>query len=445
MDEEVKKVDSMNRMTKYVAAGLGAVLAFTGMAGCGNSNGVQKTKDGRVKIVMWHGFSEKDGKTLEKIVKEFNASQKKYEIDAQLQPWSTIGETMITKVASGNGPDVVTTGADNGQGWSIDGTFQCIQDFYDNKANGTDKFYKTATSQSEFTIDGKKQQCAIPMAIGPTVVWYNTDMWKAAGLTEADYPKTWDQLLEVAKKLTKADGSQYGFAMPDAGWGAYYKGNGTGVYSADGKATFDSAENKAFLEKMRAFFKAGYAKAGLDDTKAREAFESGKAAMVVSGPWEDAAATDKGIKHDFFPVPTGEGTYTFPDGSHGSNTGSTGLYFWMTSQVKDKEKKAGLYDFFKYWGSHDAQVEWSLGSAYPPNNTTVTEDDLSSRPMVARMIGTQKNAFIALQGLKGGFGDIAATIDGVTSTATRTNKDLGKALSDANKKIEGYLKEYAAN
>lgn len=54
-----------------------------------------------------------------------------------------------------------------------------------------------------------------PDGYAPTAVWYNTDMWESAGLTDADYPQTWDELLEVAKKLTKSDGSQYGIALPD--------------------------------------------------------------------------------------------------------------------------------------------------------------------------------------------------------------------------------------
>ncbi|TCE54667.1 hypothetical protein [Bifidobacterium longum] len=114
------------KIKKNLVAATAAVLAAgMALAGCGSSNGgsgdVQKTADGKVKITMWHGFSEADGKTLESIVDDFNKSQDKYEIDAQLQPWSTIGETMVTKVTTGDGPDFVTTGADNGQGWSIDG------------------------------------------------------------------------------------------------------------------------------------------------------------------------------------------------------------------------------------------------------------------------------------------------------------------------------------
>ena len=98
------------KIKKNLVAATAAVLAAgMALAGCGSSNGgsgdVQKTADGKVKITMWHGFSEADGKTLESIVDDFNKSQDKYEIDAQLQPWSTIGETMVTKVTTGDGPD----------------------------------------------------------------------------------------------------------------------------------------------------------------------------------------------------------------------------------------------------------------------------------------------------------------------------------------------------
>ena len=372
------------KIKKNLVAATAAVLAAgMALAGCGSSNGgsgdVQKTADGKVKITMWHGFSEADGKTLESIVDDFNKSQDKYEIDAQLQPWSTIGETMVTKV---------TTGADNGQGWSIDGTFQCVSDFYADKNNGTDEYLDNVVKQITFNIDGKEEKCAVPMGYAPTSVWYNTDMWKAAGLTDKDIPTTWDQLLEVAKKLTKSDGSQYGLAMADSGWAAYMKGNGTGLYTTDGKVSINSKENKAFLQKMRDFYNGGYAVPGLDDTAARESFESGQSAMVIVGPWEDQAATDKGI-------------------------------------------------------NHDNQVKWSLGSAYPPNNKTVTADELSDRPLIAKISQYTDNSYIGIAGLKGGFGDIAASLDTLTQNTVRTSDDIQGLLDQAESSISGYLDEYA--
>lgn len=48
----------------------------------------------------------------------------------------------------------------------------------------------------------------------------NKDLFAAAGLTEADYPKTWEDVREVAKKITEASGGNaYGFGIaPSALW-----------------------------------------------------------------------------------------------------------------------------------------------------------------------------------------------------------------------------------
>lgn len=433
------------KIKKTLAAAVAIVTASTlGLSACGSNGGgdVKKTADGKVQITMWHGFSEADGKTLESIVDSFNKSQDKYEIDAQLQPWTTIGETMVTKVTSGDGPDFVTTGADNGQGWSIDGTFQCVTDFYDDESYETKNYIDNVVDQITFNIDGNEEKCAVPMGYAPTAVWYNTDMWAAAGLSEADYPETWDELLKVAKKLTKGK-DQYGIALPDVSMAPYLKGNGSGLYTTDGKVSVNTDENKAFLQQLRDFYKGGYSLTGMDETAARESFESGQSAMVIVGPWEDQAATDKGIPHDVFEVPNGKGTYVFPTGITGSNTGSTGLYWWMTSQVKDDEVKKGIYEFYKWYNNHDNQIIWSLGSAYPPNNTTVTEEELSERPLIAKISQYTDNSFIAIAGLKGGFADILSTVDTLTSNTARTDDDIQGLLEEADSKIAGYLEEYA--
>ena len=161
----------IKKSTKALAAAASlAMMATVGLSACGgSSNDAETTADGKVKITMWHGFSEADGKTLESIVDDFNKSQDKYEIDAQLQPWSTIGETMVTKVTSGDGPDFVTTGADNGQGWSIDGTFQCVTDFYDDKDSGTDEYIENVVDQITFNIDGSEEKCGVPMGYARVV------------------------------------------------------------------------------------------------------------------------------------------------------------------------------------------------------------------------------------------------------------------------------------
>ena len=63
-------------MKKSLVVGVAlTMVASLGLAGCGSNGGVEKTEDGKIKITMWHGFSEADGKTLEGIVDDFNNSQ----------------------------------------------------------------------------------------------------------------------------------------------------------------------------------------------------------------------------------------------------------------------------------------------------------------------------------------------------------------------------------
>lgn len=67
----------IKKSTKALAAAASlAMMATVGLSACGGgSNDAETTADGKVKITMWHGFSEADGKTLESIVDDFNKSQ----------------------------------------------------------------------------------------------------------------------------------------------------------------------------------------------------------------------------------------------------------------------------------------------------------------------------------------------------------------------------------
>ena len=65
----------IKKSTKALAAAASlAMMATVGLSACGGgSNDAETTADGKVKITMWHGFSEADGKTLESIVDDFNS------------------------------------------------------------------------------------------------------------------------------------------------------------------------------------------------------------------------------------------------------------------------------------------------------------------------------------------------------------------------------------
>ena len=58
----------------------------------------------------------------------------------------------------------------------------------------------------------------IPFQRSTIVMYYNKDAFKAAGLDPEKAPASWDELVATGKKLTKADGSQWGMMIPSTGY-----------------------------------------------------------------------------------------------------------------------------------------------------------------------------------------------------------------------------------
>lgn len=134
-------------------------------------------------------------------------------------------------------------------------------------------------------IDGKIYY--MDLAIMTANLYYNKDMWEAAGLTEEDFPKTWDQLREVAKKLTIKDGNSFAQA------GFNYNGTfnqmllglnyqlGQNLFNEDGTVTIDNDAMKQIVNYFVDLYNKD--KVGSKDfgTTAGESFGQGQSAMVV--------------------------------------------------------------------------------------------------------------------------------------------------------------------
>ena len=79
--------------------------------------------------------------------------------------------------------------------------------------------------------------------------------------------------------------------------------------------------------------------------------------------------------------------------------------------------------------------------ALPYEGEGTVEEALSNK--IAKIGENTSKSFIGIAGLKGGFGDIAASVDTLTSNTARTDDDIQGLLDDAESQIQGYLDEYA--
>ncbi len=201
-------------------------------------------------------------------------------------------------------PDVFAGYASNGSLLPYADKLENLNDFYPNLLDN-------------YTYEGKVY-CA-PKDFSTLQLIINTDLWSAAGLTDADIPTTWDELSGVAAKLTTADHVGLAFSGEYARIGAFFAQAGGALMNADStKATADSPENIAALTEVKAMLATGNVKyaADVDAGWGGEAFGKQKAAMTIEGNWITGA-----LRNDFPEInylvaelpagPAGKGTLQF--------------------------------------------------------------------------------------------------------------------------------------
>lgn len=148
-----------------------------------------------------------------------------------------------------------------------------------------------------YQLDGKIY--AIPKDYDTIGLWYNKTMFDEAGLDYPDESWTWDTLADAAKKLTKEDGSQYGFSSAatynqDGYYNLIYSMGGS-VLSEDKKTSlWNSPETKKAMEWWydNLVTVSMPSQQVMGENTSDVLLGSGKAAMVMQGSWMVAAFRD---------------------------------------------------------------------------------------------------------------------------------------------------------
>lgn len=187
----------------------GVMLVGSILSGCGGSEepaAATTTADGELEgdITFWHSFTQGPRlETIQKAADEFMEENPKVNIKIETFSWNDFYTKWTTGLASGNVPDMST--AQVGQVAEMINADALIplNDLIDEI--GRDKFNESALD--ECTLDGNNY--AVPLYSHAMVMWIRKDLLEANNL---EVPKTWDELYEAAKTLTK-DGI-YGLSFP---------------------------------------------------------------------------------------------------------------------------------------------------------------------------------------------------------------------------------------
>ena len=336
-----------------LVAGLGLMLAAacgggdSGFSNGGNASGGGATTG--VKLTMLIGSS---GDAETKAVDDATAAwAKKGGNTVTVTPAKDLTQELTQALAGGTPPDLFYVDASKFAGLVKANALAAYGDQMPNK----DDFYPNLLQS--FTSDGKVY--CVPKDFSTLALEINTDMWKKAGLTEADYPQTWDQLDAVAKKLTT--GGVTGLVFNDTldRVDAFMRQAGGSLLNADGTAfTADSPQNLTGLQFVQKMAREGTLKfpKQVDTGWGGEAMGKNKAAMAIEGNWFVG-----GVKNDYpnlhytvVPLPKGSQQATL------SFTNCWGI------AAKSKNQAAAI-DLVKYLTSTDQQIQFAKAFGVMPS------------------------------------------------------------------------------
>ncbi|GLI06843.1 MULTISPECIES: ABC transporter substrate-binding protein [Paenibacillus] len=338
--------------------------------GCSNSAGsdgkteARKSDDGKIKVTFWHAMSGDLGKHVQTIVDKYNASQNKVKVEAVFQGSY---EEALTKLKSVGGtaeaPTIVQVN-EVGTKYMIDSGFiQPVQDFMDKEKYDISQLEPGILSY--YQVDGKLY--SLPFNASNAVLFYNKDKFKAAGLNPEQPPKTFGEIREAAKKLSKGD--EKGFAILIYGWfieqllanqGADFVDQGNGRSGTPTKSLINGPEGLAifkWLDDMNKDGSLGNYGRKWDDILA--AFQAGKVAMYL----DTTGDTTYNVQNAPFQV--GTGYLPVPDGKQPQGVVIGGASLWMMKSVAQEEKDAA-WDFMKFVAKPETQAEWASNTGYFP-------------------------------------------------------------------------------
>lgn len=248
---------------------------------------------------------------LQKMQEEFEAQNPDIKLEFVTVP-SKYADTMVTKLAGGEIPDVMMLAMDQVPRYALSGMLLPLDELA--SAEYKDSLYPVV--KNALTVNGTLY--AAGRDVTPKVMFLNTKMFQDAGIELPGEDWTMEEFVEIAKQLTKGSGA-------DAQWGYYWKNYadqtfamiaafGGQMYAEDGKSSVFTTD--ANTQKGMQFMYDLYNTHKVCPSAAQAAqfgdnefapFMANKVAMQVGALSTEANFDASGTDYTVLPMPTVNG------------------------------------------------------------------------------------------------------------------------------------------
>ena len=351
------------KMKKVLAAALSLACASTLFA----ATAVTASAADKKEVVIWDYFeTDAQKQMMQSLVDGFNASQDEYEASHVYVPFADYEKQLTLGIASGELPDLVIL---DGCGMASFIQLGLFGDISDADINWDE--YMEGPMESTM-LDGKHY--GIPFATNCTALFYNKDLFDAAGIDYPDENTTWDEFHEMAKALTKDGVSGFGNAATNTDEGTFQCLQW--LYTAGGSYT-DIEDGVDAYKLMQEMIEDGsWTKECVNWTQSdvNNNFMAGNLAMQQNGPWQipgiEANAPDLNY-----------GVTVLPKKDADSEQ-ATSILGGENMGVVNKDDTSGAEAFLKYYDQTDVMVDaMKQYGSYPPKTEAAKDSYWTDDPI----------------------------------------------------------------
>jgi multiple sugar transport system substrate-binding protein len=346
-----------------VAAVTVGALALAGCGG-GGSGG-----SGKTKVVVWDGYEDAQGRNLTALIDQYNSDHPDVDVTQLVSSSDRVLQKVLTAVRGGTPPDVAYMFGSWSPNIAKIPQVVDMSSYVKDPAWHWNDFYEGERAAA--TVGDKI--VGVPALVDNLAIVYNKKLFQEAGVAPPSPTWTWDDFRAAAKQLTDPGKKQYGWLIPadgseDTVWhfDAMLWEAGGDILSADNtQAAFNSdAGVKALtmLQEMAVTDHSVY----LDTTNSNgtKLMNSGKVAMMVTGPWDLSSLPDIDYGVQVMPAFAGSGA------GHQSIAGPDN---WVVFDNGSARQQAAV-DFVQWLTAAEQVHTTSLATGDLPTRISVGQD-----------------------------------------------------------------------
>jgi multiple sugar transport system substrate-binding protein len=317
-------------------------------------------------------YSSKTGPFFKDMAAAFEKKNPDVKVDIEVVPWNNLLQRLTTDIAGGTAPDIAIIGTR----WLNDFAAQHVAEPLDGYIKPEFKATFVDTFMTPSIMNGKVM--GLPVAASARAMMINKDLFDKAGATP---PKTWDELYDAAKKISKLpDTFGFGLQGKEIETDAYYYyalwSFGGDILTKDGKSGLRSQEaldaanfyKKMIDDKLTQPSPTNYTRENVFDM-----FKQGKLGVIFTFPMliPQVKAEAPKMHYEILPFPKGKAQATY---------GVTDtLMMFSSSKVKDAAWKFIEFAYQADWRDKFDKNEGFL----PILKANAAEDYYTKNPDIA--------------------------------------------------------------